>query len=74
MAETREMRNLMDQELSDAEQELVHTYRHLYRALDMYGEELDPFARRNALKALAALWQVMNGLDMDPGQLYEVGA
>ena len=29
---------------------------------------------RNATKALAALWQVMNGLDMDPGQLYDVGA
>ncbi len=29
---------------------------------------------RNGLKALAALWQVMNGLDMDPRQLYDVGA
>jgi hypothetical protein len=26
------------------------------------------------LKALAALWLVMNGLDMDPGQLYDAGA
>jgi hypothetical protein len=39
----------------------------------MHGDELPPFARRNGLKALAALWQVMNGLDMDPGQLYDVG-
>ena len=68
------MRNLMDIELSEAEQELVHTYRHLYRALEMYGDELPPFARRNATKALAALWQVMNGLDMDPGQVYDLGA
>ena len=40
----------------------------------MYGDELPPFARRNAMKALAALWQVMNGLDMDPGQVYDLGA
>ena len=25
-------------------------------------------------KALAALWQVANGLDRDPGQVYELGA
>jgi len=38
------------------------------------GEDLPPFARRNATKAFAALWQVANGLDMEPGQLYAVGA
>jgi hypothetical protein len=69
-----EMVNLADQPLSEAEQELVHTYRHLSRALQMYGDEMAPYQRRNGLKALAALWQVMNGLDMDPGQLYDVGA
>jgi len=68
------MKNLMDQDLTPAEEELVHTYRHLHRALEMYGEEMEPYQRRNGLKALAALWQVMNGLDMDPRQLYEVGA
>jgi hypothetical protein len=36
--------------------------------------DLAPFEERNALKALAALWQVANGLDLDPGQLYDVGA
>ena len=69
-----EMVNLADQPLSEAEQELVHTYRHLHRALQMYGEEMAPYQRRNGLKALAALWQVMNGLDMDPGQVYDLGA
>jgi hypothetical protein len=69
-----EMVNLADEPLSEAEQELVHTYRHLYRALQMYGEEMAPYQRRNGLKALAALWQVMNGLDMDPGQVYDLGA
>jgi hypothetical protein len=68
------MQNLVGVELTAAEEELVHTYRHLNRALEMYGEEMAPYQRRNGLKALAALWQVMNGLDMDPRQLYDVGA
>jgi hypothetical protein len=42
--------------------------------LDAQRDQLPPFAERNALKALAALWQVANGLDQDPGQLYELGA
>ena len=42
--------------------------------LQEHREELAPFEERNALKALSALWQVMNGLDMDPGQVYDVGA
>lgn len=64
----------MDAELSEAESKLVDCYRMLANVLQMHGEDLPPFARRNGLKALAALWQVMNGLDMDPGQLYDVGA
>jgi hypothetical protein len=68
------MQNLIGVELTAAEEELVHTYRHLHRALEMYGDEMAPYQRRNGLKALAALWQVMNGLDMDPRQLYDVGA
>ena len=71
---TQEMRNMMGQSLSEAEAKVVDVYRELARTLEMYGDELPPFARRNGLKALAALWQVMNGLDMDPGQLYDVGA
>ena len=71
---THEMRNMMGQSLSEAEAKVVDVYRELARTLEMYGDELPPFARRNGLKALAALWQVMNGLDMDPGQLYDVGA
>jgi hypothetical protein len=68
------MQNELGQELSEAEERLVACYRDLCRIVDMYGDELPPFARRNATKALAALWQVMNGLDMDPGQLYDIGA
>jgi hypothetical protein len=67
------MQNLMGMELSEAEGKLVDCYRELHRVLEMHGDELPPFAMRNGLKALGALWQVMNGLDMDPGQLYDVG-
>ena len=68
------MQNHMDAELTEAECKLVDCYRELSRVVEMYADELAPFEHRNALKAMAALWQVMNGLDMDPGHLYEVGA
>ena len=66
--------NLSGATLSEAEAKLVDVYRELHRVIEMHGDELPPFALRNATKALAALWQVMNGLDMDPGQLYDLGA
>ena len=53
---------------------LVDAYDSLKRALSDHRADLAPFEERNALKALAALWQVMNGLDLNPGQLYDVGA
>jgi hypothetical protein len=71
---THQMQNHMGQELTEAEGMLVECYRQLDRVLEMWGGDLSPFARRNALKALAALWQVMNGLDMDPGHVYHLGA
>jgi hypothetical protein len=67
------MKNAMGVELSDAERTLVECYQGLVRVLKN-GTELAPFERRNALKAVAALWQVVNGLDLDPGHLYEIGA
>ena len=60
--------------LSEAERALVDAYNKIVEVLDQAGDELEPFEQRNALKAAAALWQVMNGLDLDPGQLYDVGA
>jgi hypothetical protein len=67
------MKNTMGVELSDAERSLVECYQGLVRVLKD-GKDLAPFKRRNALKAVAALWQVVNGLDLDPGNLYEIGA
>ena len=66
------MKNAMGVELSESERALVECYQGLVRILKD-GKDLAPFERRNALKAVAALWQVVNGLDLDPGQLYEIG-
>ena len=67
------MKNAMGVELSESERSLVECYESLVRVLND-GKDLAPFERRNALKAVAALWQVVNGLDLDPGNLYEIGA
>jgi hypothetical protein len=66
------MKNAMGVELSDSERTLVESYQALVRLLKD-GRDLAPFERRNAMKAVAALWQVVNGLDLDPGNLYEIG-
>ena len=68
------MKDMTGGELKEAEQKLVDCYRQLSNVLMGHRDDLSPFEERNALKALAALWQIMNGLDMDPGQVYELGA
>ncbi len=60
-------------DLTPAERELVDCYHRLVAVLAEHGDELAPFEERNAAKATAALWQVVNGLDLDPGHLYHVG-
>jgi hypothetical protein len=67
------MKNAMGTELNDSERTLVECYQGLVRVLKA-STDLAPFERRNALKAVAALWQIVNGLDLDPGNLYEIGA
>ena len=68
------MQNVVGVELNEAQEKLVECYRTLSHVLMGHRDELAPFEERNALKALSALWQVMNGLDMDPGQIYDLGA
>ena len=36
-------------------------------------DDLPPFVERNAKKALACFWQVMNDCNLDPDQLYDLG-
>ena len=59
-------------ELNEGQQALVGAYENLAHVLDRHRADLAPFEERNAVKALAALWQVMNGLDLDPGQIYHL--
>lgn len=61
-------------ELGAAQEGLMGCYKELARILSEQRAELAPYEERNALKALAALWQVANGLDTDPGQIYDLGA
>ncbi len=68
------MQNAIGEELNEAQAELMECYGTLARVLTDQREDLAPFEERNALKALGALWQVANGLDMDPGQIYHLGA
>jgi hypothetical protein len=64
----------MTTELNEAERQVVECYRSLAEVLANRRDQLPPFAERNATKALAALWQVANGLDQEPGQVYHLGA
>ncbi|HTU30298.1 MAG TPA: hypothetical protein VMF07_13025 [Solirubrobacteraceae bacterium] len=58
---------------SDAERALVQAYELLVDTLREHADDLPPFAARNAVKAAAALWQVANGLGLDPEHPYELG-
>jgi len=64
----------MTVELNEAERKLVGAYHTLTEILENHRDQLAPFEERNAIKALGALWQIANGLDQDPGQVYELGA
>ncbi len=68
------MQNAIGETLGSAQEELVACYDRLARVLADQRDQLAPYEERNALKALAALWQVANGLDMDRGQIYHLGA
>ena len=61
-------------EMNEGERAVIEVYRSLSNVLEEHRDDLPPFAERNAIKALAALWQVANGLDQDPGQIYHLGA
>ncbi len=68
------MENASGTQLNAGQTGLMDCYDGLVRVLTDHRPDLAPYEERNALKALAALWQVANGLDRDPGQLYDLGA
>ena len=68
------MKDLTGTELAPAQEKLVEAYRLLCQVLMGHRDDLAPYEERNTVKAVAAMWQVMNGLDLDPGQVYDLGA
>ena len=64
-------KDLLGRTLTDTEAELARVYREL-KALAIR-EDLPPCAERNVKKALACMWQVVNDLDVEFEQLYELG-
>lgn len=65
--------NAIGQTLNSSQQEITGCYERLVALLEEHRDELLPFEERNVTKAVACLWQVMNGLDMDPGHRYDIG-
>jgi hypothetical protein len=61
-------------QLKTGESKLVDCYHALAGVLAEHRDDLAPYQERNALKALGALWQIVNGLDLEPGQIYHLGA
>ncbi len=66
------MKNYMNNEFSTAEKDLAEVYFRMLKILRDNGNELQPFQYCNARKAIGALWQIANGLDLDPDQLYDI--
>ncbi|HEY0874364.1 MAG TPA: hypothetical protein VGD94_12905 [Vicinamibacterales bacterium] len=63
--------DLLGRPLSPSEADLARIYGEL-KALAAR-TDLPPCAERNVKKALACLWQVVNDLDIEFEQLYDVG-
>ncbi|MDQ3489151.1 MAG: hypothetical protein M3468_15650 [Acidobacteriota bacterium] len=64
-------KDLLGRTLSESEVEFARIYREL-KTLAVR-QDLPPCAERNVKKALACLWQVVNDLDLEFEQLYELG-
>ena len=64
-------KDLLGRPMSETEAQMARLY------ADLKGlaarDDLPPCAERNVKKALACMWQVMNDLDLEFEQLYDVG-
>ncbi len=63
--------DLLGKALTEQERELLQVYETLKKLT--VRSDLPPCAARNVRRALAALWQVTNDLDLQFEQLYDVG-
>ena len=64
-------KDLLGRPLTDTEVQLARIYGDLKTMAAR--EDLPPCAERNVKKALACMWQVMNDLDLEFEQLYDLG-
>ena len=63
--------DLLGRPVSATEAELARIYSELKAMASR--EDLPPCAERNVKKALACMWQVMNDLNLEFEQLYDLG-
>ena len=63
--------DLLGKELKDNEERLLAAYRELKGLAAL--PDLPPCAARGVRKALACMWQVVNDLDLEFEQLYDIG-
>ena len=65
------MKDLLGRPISAADAELLEMYRDLKKLAAR--TDLPPCAERKVKKALACMWQVVNDLNLEFEQLYDVG-
>lgn len=63
--------DLLGRSLTETEKRLLHTYREL-KAL-LREPDLAPGVRANLSQALASMWNIVNNLDLEFEQLYDLG-
>ena len=65
------MNDLLGRPISESDAKFLEIYRDL--KILAARTDLPPCAERNVKKALACMWQVVNDLDIEFEQLYDVG-
>ena len=65
------MNDLLGRPIADTDAKLLEIYRELKTLAGR--TDLPPCAERNVKKALACMWQVVNDLNLEFEQLYELG-
>ena len=63
--------DLLGKPLSEVDAQMLHLYRELKTVAGR--TDLPPCTERNVKKALACLWQVVNDLNLEYEQLYDLG-
>lgn len=63
--------DILGNNLTEQEQELLNVYNALKKLAEQ--DDLPPCAARNVRRALSAMWQATNDLDLQFEQLYELG-